>query len=361
MTKIDITIRRQRRRAAGKRRRGPIEDQPPRELLARRRRPAGIRFFDCGQIRSGESFIDLPFAETGTITIQPGGRRMHTFGLAGYSALEAKIFEVPLENWREQYREIDFEDGHRFPIDVIFQTPGQVIRSAAKDGERYNFADQLTDGVGWGPRGMERPDHTAWDFWGFLAFPNTSDGAGFKVTAVRDFDAPGIPNWTLPARADVFLFPRIAVIGAQVEIAGTPPASEIYGVVAKFKALSRPAFADRVASNASEPDRNFLNLNPFFIGANEFSSADRSFLLDLVVSDDSKCYRYEFPAGTFTEIAGSSFPRAALDTNPSVGFLHISTTANTTPVDFDAETKPGSLLAAVRSGSEYRYIYRFEN
>ncbi|HCA57082.1 MAG TPA: hypothetical protein DEP46_03755, partial [Blastocatellia bacterium] len=295
------------------------------------------------------------------ITVQPGGRRLHTFGLAGYSALEAKIFEVPLGEWPQQYREIDFENGHRFPIDVIFQTPSQVIRSAAKAGERYNVADQLTDGVGWGPRGMERPDHSAWDFWGFLAFPNTSDGAGVKVTAARDFNAPAIPNWTLPARADVFLFPRIAVIGAQVEIAGTPPAFDLYGVVAKFQALSRPAFADRVASNAFEADRKFLNLNPFFSGAHEFSPADRSFLLDLVVTDDSKCYRYEFPAGTFTEIAGSSFPRAAIDSNPSVGFLHIFTAANTTPVDFDAESKPGSLLAVVRSGGEHRYIYRSEN
>lgn len=335
----------------------------PTELQGRRRaRPSGIQFYDCGQILSGESYVDIPFSRAGTRTNFPGGKPGYVFNASDFAALEDYLFLTPLNQWASKYRKLTFDDGYKYPVDIEFLNPGATLRSAAKASQRYDRNNNLTSGTGWSAGGMARLGHTDFTLYGFLAFNDFTPGTGHKITETRDYAASGVSGWTIPNDSKIFLMPKIVSVGMYFEDDLGGGDMDYWFALAPYTAIPRAQFADRVISLSPEPNRPWLNYFTFINNGDLFSADDIDYFFDTFLNADARVYKAETRSSvtTWTEITHSSFPRASFEATPVDGLLMMTEgfEVNTVPLETTVEVLPGTLVAVITSGSQERYVWK---
>lgn len=366
---IQLSSKSQKVQKSGQvRNRRPIRKKKGAKYEPRRLSPdRAIRFFDCGQILSGESYIDIPFSREGTLTGYPGDRPEYVFTLSDFDALEDYLFLTPLSQWASKYCRLDFEEGYKLAVDVDFKNPGSNLRSAAKENQRYDINNDLTSGVGWSAAGMAQVPHSTFELFGYLGFNSFPDGEGYKVTSTRDYLAANIPGWTFPEKCDVFLLPKIITsavfysAGFYVDYSGSSY-SDYWVALLPFAPVPRSLYADRIISILPEPNRPWLNYFTFISACDNFSTDDQDYLLDNHLITGARAYQAHTISSvtTWSEIAVGSFPRAALESNLADGlFIMTAGFELDLPVlTSTVELLPGVLLAVVTSGSSEYYIWR---
>jgi hypothetical protein len=180
-----------------------------------------IQFYDLGQIKSGGNWIDLPFQFVPDDIAYDSGQAnrmfLENFDADNWADLFDKIFEVPIGEWKENYRKLDFDSAYSYGIDYF--TKGDYA-AVAKPNQRPRLIDILT---------VSEPPNSANDNWtaegfkvesaqtrvqilSFNAFYDfdTADTETFKITETNNFEADAA-TISLPENFDIFLVPKITI------------------------------------------------------------------------------------------------------------------------------------------------------
>jgi hypothetical protein len=186
------------------------------DYLARRLQPSGIRIFDTGYIRDGLNYITTEWIDdlastpiTGNVIDGSYNNLSATLTLAHYTDRDDVIFNVPVEQWADNYKQID---------DTL---TGTVNMSVYYYDDFYTLAGESAVWTGGKFAPTNDPDplattHLGIDFGGLTdTYTVLSSSGSTKVTATRDYAAAGV-SLTLTKNFDVFLMPMINFIGADV-------------------------------------------------------------------------------------------------------------------------------------------------
>lgn len=174
--------------------------------LGRRRLSGGIRFYDLGQILSGASYIDLPYVDADRsmpVTDSLGGSGSTapfipiSISSSHYTDLEDLVFEVPLEEWKQNYRLID-SDYDNSPL-------GGATISVNYRGTSYDLSDF--------PDGKLKASGDTNNAFIVSCTLNQELFQGIhttfnKITSVRDYSASAVAFVPSP-NMDVFWMPEI--------------------------------------------------------------------------------------------------------------------------------------------------------
>lgn len=180
-----------------------------------------INFYDLGQIKSGADWIDLPFQfvpeDIGYISDSADQMILENFSTDNWNDLKDKIMEVPIGEWANNYRKLDFDTAFNYGIDYF--ADGDWV-AVAKPNQRPRLNDILyvsppensqTDN--WTETGLKLSTATnrvkIFSFNAFYSF-DTDDTLNFKVTETSDFEAAPT-TLSLPENFDIFLVPEITL------------------------------------------------------------------------------------------------------------------------------------------------------
>lgn len=304
---IIITIPKKRRTAQAPRK-GVIRPGRRSEYLARRRRKGSyINFYDLGQRRSGDNWVDVDFAVAPQVDVFNGGFTQN-IGLVYQNQLKAKIFEVDVANWNTQYRKFGYEDAERYGVDLL---GNNVPYSPARNGSRYSaLTYELVVDTVWEEGGLNVPEdlHSfyIYSFGGFIPLMydrDTPENGWIKVTAIDDFNAPEVPDFAIAKKADVFLVPAINYFLGQSfeEVGELFPNMEVF--LGENKALQRSLWL-----NKSYPDNTpLMTFNPVH-SAPDLTTLNQ--ILD-TYRPTARCFTWDQPyiPGTVNEVPPSGYPR----------------------------------------------------
>lgn len=204
--KLDTIIQISAEDILGKRRKGTINPRPQDEIW-RRRLSGGIKFYDLGQILSGDTYIDLPYVDADRsmpVTDSLGGSGStspfvpDTISSSHYTALEDLVFEVPIEEWKQNYRLIDSDYANT-------TIPGATI-SVNYRGTTYDLSDF--------PDGKLKVSGDTNNAFIVSCNINSELFQGIhttfnKITTERDYSASAVAFVPSP-KMDVFWMPEIA-------------------------------------------------------------------------------------------------------------------------------------------------------
>lgn len=213
--------------AAKKKRRGGIPTTKPNDgILHRRRTNPIIRFFDLGQIPNGSGgYKDLDFvADPGKsidfIGSPPRPRfTFNDFTLTHWAELQTKLFEVPLADWADYYRRIEYDDGPKYGVSEYNGRGGFLLDSTTVD-----HANALYPGTNpeWNVKGLKpiNANISIFSFGGLCLGFDTFDAVNYKLTKVRDYAAAAADDFSVLHGADIFLIPNVywEVLGQSVGI-----------------------------------------------------------------------------------------------------------------------------------------------
>ena len=198
-------------------RRGVLPDRRESEILSRRKSNF-INFYDLGQLNAGtvDSPIwqDLNFQDVRSLTIS--GTPLHptgtvAFGLTGWTNLKDKIFEIGIDDWKNKYRRLDFENAEKYYVDLYtgdgsFSDNATKFYSIARANSRANTILETADGRGWNENGLKL-DASPNKFYVyatslFAGIPETDT----KVTNSANYSDPSV-SLDVGKKADVYLVP----------------------------------------------------------------------------------------------------------------------------------------------------------
>jgi hypothetical protein len=185
----------------------PEQQKPPHVVkyskpLARRKR-SGIRFYDLGWIKDGDDWITISYEDALTATAltynsdgtRNNSRKANPLTLADWQILFDAIFEIPVEEWAENYRQITEEHTQYWAMSVSFRGSGYSLSTASSHWSNGIFRPTVsgsgTTSVNW-----------------LLAFATLELTGAVKVTSIYDYSASAVP-FTLSANCDIFLIPHI--------------------------------------------------------------------------------------------------------------------------------------------------------
>lgn len=232
-TKIDI-YRKKPERSKTRRRKGSEQfdigarrrDTRP---MSRRQKPRGlINFWDLGQRKNGSSWEDLDFAFQ-NINTSTGSFRQNPPTLADWNVMISEIFEIPVNQWKTEYRQMSYENAERLGIELVDPAlfdlstsfPDKIF-SAARAGSRFKLDPTdpaiVVDGAKWTPSGFELAATDFSEGVGSFAFQDGGAFLGFgagrsyqKITSVNDYSAAEVSfSLAVGLPVNVYLIPRLA-------------------------------------------------------------------------------------------------------------------------------------------------------
>jgi hypothetical protein len=204
--------------------------RPQDELYMKRKQQQGLtlNFWDLGQIKIGEDWMDLDFTYTPGVPVDSNGKPTGTmqFGTTGWDQMKAKIFEVDLVDFDTMYRKFTYERAERYGVDVYTGDlndwagdHGTLQEGVGRANSRWQINEYTTliTGTKWiSGQGFVYP--TAQDQvsiitqsgfvgWGFITDGFRGNSPDYKLTLVDD---PGGPPATIEwsGHIDAFLVPR---------------------------------------------------------------------------------------------------------------------------------------------------------
>jgi hypothetical protein len=225
-------------------RRGLLDAIDP-EYPGRRLNFPAITFYDCATLNGA----DLRILKTPTYTIDPlltpdftgAVYTVETFGTADFAAFHDLLFEVPIAEWKDNYRRLDYDPNPHVPgtsepthyphslaiispvtaaLQNVWESlPQEVQADISTEFGRASRTDHLSDiGLCWDTRGLEYRGLTDIKYtygttqnrrdWFSASLVNSN----YKVTATNDSSAADVlGTLTISGNIDVYLIPLVGM------------------------------------------------------------------------------------------------------------------------------------------------------
>jgi hypothetical protein len=173
-----------------------------------RRGGAGIYVYDLGYLKTGETFFDLPYDNATAFTPNAFfGTFASSLNDTEIAAIQAKVLEVPKEEFKDNYKLIEAEGN-----DALY---GLVCRTTEEDGsgvEDVSYSEVFPDERWTTAKGLrlkksqilDRLEFRNSNYFGFCALSGVSQN---HITDVLDPEAPAV-DFIPSLSMDVYLFPR---------------------------------------------------------------------------------------------------------------------------------------------------------
>ncbi len=268
-TTIDIYINAQIEAARRKKKRVPTQyDIGARRRgkgpLSRRTKPGGglINFWDLGQRKNGSTWEDLDYRVI-SWDDSTGYPRAIAPTLAQWQGLIDEIFQIPVSDWKTNYRELTYETAERIGIDLVdpglfeggINNPPTNLYSAARSGSRYEASidvlPDLTEGSKWSVDGLTLVEADFSMGPGVFGFQSSGASLGFgageayqKVTSTYDYnDSPVSFTLALGQPVNVYLVPRL-MSHSIVSNQGAPFFTPLAEMVGPYRTQKRTRWFD---------------------------------------------------------------------------------------------------------------------
>jgi len=241
------------------------------EYIGRRRlHNAAITFYDTAYIKDGDTYRDLPILKVPSVTVSAvatpffqGAKYVsEAFTDADFAAYIDLLFEVPVTEWKHNYRKIEYElNAISSPTGNIAipntYPPSIALRDGATthifvddfsadistpEGRAARTSDLSTYKFCWDSRGLEYRDMTRLRlvtpsqrvFGSSITDPEwfnlDTDDTNFKITATNDSSAPDVSDTlTFSGNIDVYLISRVGLfVASSVQGPREAPGDEGY-------------------------------------------------------------------------------------------------------------------------------------
>jgi hypothetical protein len=334
--------------------------------VRRRRRPlAGpiavkssgfINFYDLGQIKDGEDWVDIDYAVLGVTSETLGTDGAVVFEqptMDDWNDLKDLIFTVPIANWKTEYRKLEYEDAERYGVDVMdgeIDASGPTIGVGRTDS-RYNYSGaELINGDHWiENKGLkiEASDVNLSNFSfmdaGAFYFFGTNTNDYMKVTTSNDPDTTGV-TFKLQSNANVYLMPRL-VSQSLTNITG----GIVHTVIGPYRPYARSFWLNR-----TDPSLDYPLLSAQEGQVWTFDSTNSA---DLVAHILAHPLTRGFKADTtmLTEVIEGTYDTAWVELQPEVGGQ-----VTVLPV-LGPPTPYGALVGVIEQSGTFYYFWRIDN
>lgn len=390
-------------------RRAPSPPAKPVEgILTRRTRPAGIKFYDMGQIKDGEGWKDNPINARPHITFEiiGGANAKFTFNdftLDHWQDWQFHLLSLGGEpaQWKNNFRPIDDE---RWGV-AIWPGTGPGILANSTDIDPITT---LRAGVNpyWdaGTKTYKSPSANLQIFAGTGGLGinfNTFDTTNYKITETFDYAAPGVAV-DFRQSLNVFLLPR-PLFTQMFNESGVDAGFWREGLYQQYVVKSRELFLDKTMKR-SAPFTGDNQSIPIFegyflsegVGSNGIKSDDGTWLHPADQRWITDAFRNELVASVKRDVffegqywnsdnmarlaqegtvaAGPPYP-IFYEQPPIADFPHLfaghhikfgahyygdhltGTGWGVAPIDSDTYIGPGILAAVIQNGSQWFYIW----
>lgn len=185
--------------------------ESPRKIFNRRKKDPSIRFFDLGWRWVGDeetgSYREIPF------DVRLETQYTNTFmdydlysNLLEHRALEAVVLQIPVEQFRDNYYEIDQRQSgneEQSFTTAVYKEGNDITQLEWNDDEIYTYESGLK---------LKRSQLTDFRLNNSLQtlFPYV-DFQIHKITEQYDYDAPAI-DFQLNIKADIFIMPQLQIL-----------------------------------------------------------------------------------------------------------------------------------------------------
>lgn len=257
-----------------------------------------INFYDLGQLKDGVNWVDLDF---GTMNEAGGVIR---FREVDWNALADLILGVPIEDWKTEYRKLEYTEGEKYGVDLREDIGGTIEYSVGRVDSRKNGTGTLITGNGWTEKGLKivptptLAESCAFVDWGLFFFLELfDDDTGYvKITTTYDPTATSVIGFSLSRNANVYLMPRPVSMRATRLGTTNSFGTESWQLVYPFRPLSREFWLER--SNGTDFLPNIFSYNETEITLNSTNSSD---LISLLATDpDTRFFHTTWPSSTPT-------------------------------------------------------------
>ena len=345
-------------RAAEKRPRAP---EPPKGLLrprreddylARRLKSIYLNFYDLGQIRDGDAWKDINFEAAKTITVS-SNQPQHTedLDLSDWNNLKDKLFEIPIEEWSNQYRKFDYERAERYGVDVYLGNQAlqfqpdkylPVGRNGSRNKTKKEIETETVSDSKWTDKGLKVEKQTEERFAIFTqnGFININVCVGAKITAEANYSAASVP-FIIDKSTDIFLVPYLPASRGDCLFAGNIPGylNYFYAPLPR-EIFLESAYLDALVGAPVFAKRSIIKYEP----AGDFSAALRE---SLILRDESRLFK-----GGAGFVAESLFPNDYAAT-----FSRSMKMLDQNQPDAEALIREGALMAVAKKADEYFYFW----
>jgi hypothetical protein len=331
------------------------------EYLARRRKTdLLINFYDLGQIKnSGGDFIDLDFSIQPALTVTD--HRISDIAVMTNLealALNEKLFEIPVEQWKDNYKKLSYEEAEKYGIDLYLGSREEFepakyypVARVASRGQIQN-EEETVENSKWTSQGLKinKPIQTGFEIYSALGFNSfRTDHELIKITAENDYDGAEA-TLTLDAAADIFLVPALYLVSVKADETTAPFQTDYLDL--SYRPLQREFFLDFVPFGSTQRTLFASRLADQTESFEAISPAKASDIAEQIKdSPNARLHRSTGSADSFVSPASFSF----LNTN-RIRFQQYAENLLFAYVRF----APGSLLAVVRKGGACFFIWARE-
>ena len=308
--------------------RGIIARQLGDEAPGRRRRKAEgfINFYDTGQIKIEGVWTDLEFNRDNGYTIETvldSGYSEHytipPFALADWNYLISQLKEVPLEQWKDTYRKIEFADAENY---------GLVDYRPSSD-DSYN--PLTTRYPNWTMQGLKPNTSERTQIVSFGLSLSAGFGDAYKITSGDTFGAAEV-SFDEKRGCDVFLIPHVGNARGF-----TRPDPYLEYLHTQYAIASREVFAGNYLKyNYTNPHPDLTLLNSII---DFFKSRPEAFRYLINVTD-----------GTSSTGSTGAFPLTYDEIFLSMQSVYGAADG--------FETEPGTLHAVIFQGDNFFYMWK---
>lgn len=319
----------------------------------------GVNFWDLGQIKIGEDWVDIPYEFDPICSITGGGNTLTTAPYTDYGTLRDMIFAVPSADWKTHFRKLNYEQAERYGLDMYRDALGTsgVEYAVAREGSRKTYAGNDIVASDWTPQGLQigeiAPVMTLWSAGAFLPLFLGADPGFSKVTASQMYSADAVGITGLKPNADVFLMPKVSeFFGRSIN-----PSIATQYFVGPFQTLRRQTFLGMNWTDSGYP----ILSNNAGGDQNAYTPADRAAIIALAKLAPPQSYGVMFDApGSMVNdpMAYSTYPTFYSVSGSTNELMTNSSTPGTIyPFAERVHIYEGDFLGAIRQDGQMYYIW----
>jgi hypothetical protein len=337
--------------------------------LNKRKRSGLIRFFDLGQFNIGTKqnpvWSDLDFEITPIIDVSsgiPSSIGIH-FTLDNWDSLKTKILEIPLDDFSYTYRQLTYEDGEKYYIDLYLGDPtiaiedqdSELLFSVGRKDSRLDRMGNVITGQDWSRKGLNisKEDFFTTNFSVLFAGINKDK----KITKTPVYSDPEEIDFKLSKQADIYLVPQ--------------PVFNFGGSGNDFSYSSWPGYLNMYFGIASR--KNFLynddltkfvrsSLSETYVASvfKDYNYTIPTLEHNGVVENSLRSYLYSLVSGCFYRqgtgyVAQNTFPHYSNYEFAYSTYDFDNWPSDTTPL---VSTKAGALTALIYKDKKWYYVWQ---
>ncbi len=215
----------------------------------RRKKPkGGINFYDLGQIINNDGITeDLDFYKKPGYTYYPSTTVAEAplpFTAAYYTQFREKLFEIPVEEWKNKYQILEYELAERYGLDL--EINGNRYAVARNNSRLMIDTAAVITNTKWTQDGLKNIENFSnVEIISGAAFErfNTANTTLFKVTSLPTFASPAV---VLPLMKNpiFYLVPRVFnITGSSTKnVGGNPPQLQFETLFSNYQLANRALF-----------------------------------------------------------------------------------------------------------------------